>query len=60
MIRQLQISMASVATPNTTGMPLGKMSERDWQTMVDQLVKSKQIPETIPIEKLFSNEHVPG
>ena len=60
LIRQLQISMESVATPNTTGMPFGKMSERDWQTMVDQLVKSKQIPETIPIEKLFSNEHVPG
>jgi NitT/TauT family transport system substrate-binding protein len=60
LIRQLQISMESVATPNTTGMPFGKMSERDWQTMVDQLVKSKQIPEAIPIERLFSNEHVPG
>jgi NitT/TauT family transport system substrate-binding protein len=60
LVRQLQISMESVATSNTAGMPFGRMSEKDWQTMVDQLVKSKQLPDAIPIEKLFSNEYVPG
>ena len=36
------------------------MSEKDWQTMVDQLLSSKQIPSAIPVEKLFSNDYVPN
>ena len=60
LVRQLQVSMEAVATPNTTGMPFGRMSEKDWQTMVDQLLSSKQIPSAIPIERLFSNDYVPN
>lgn len=60
LIRQLQISMESTATPNTTGMPFGRMSEKDWQTMVDQLLASKQIPSAIAIDKLYTNEFLPN
>lgn len=60
LLRQLQISMQSIETPNTKGMPFGRMSEKDWQTMVDQLVGSKQIPAAIPVEKLFTNDYVPN
>lgn len=59
-VRQLQISIESFATPNTAGMPFGKMSDKDWQTMVDQLVASKQIPAAIPLDRLYTNEFVPG
>jgi hypothetical protein len=41
-------------------MPFGRMSEKDWQTMVDQLVTSKQIPNPIPLDKLFTNSFVPN
>jgi NitT/TauT family transport system substrate-binding protein len=60
LLRQLQLSMEAVETPNTKGMPFGRMSDKDWQTMVDQLLSSKQIPGAIPIEKLFSNDYVPN
>jgi len=59
LIRQMQISMESIATPNTAGMAFGRMSEKDWQLMVDQLVSSKQIPGTIAVDKLFTNEFLP-
>jgi NitT/TauT family transport system substrate-binding protein len=60
LIRQLQVSMEATATANTAGMSFGRMSEKDWQTMVDQLLSSKQIPSAIPVEKLFSNDYVPN
>ena len=60
LIRQLQISMESIATPNTAGMPFGRMAEKDWQMMMEQLLSSKQIPAAIPIDKLFTNAFVPG
>lgn len=59
LVRQLEISMESVATPNTAGMPFGRMSEMDWQTMLDQLVSSKQMPAAVPLGQLFTNEFVP-
>ena len=60
LVRQLGISMESISTPNTTGMPFGRMSEKDWQLMMEQLVSSKQVPAAIPLERLFTNEFVPG
>lgn len=60
LVRQLQVSMESVSTPNTAGMPFGRMSEKDWQLMMEQLLSSKQIPAAIPVERLFTNEFVPG
>jgi NitT/TauT family transport system substrate-binding protein len=59
-VRQLQLSIDAWSTANTKGMPFGRMSEQDWQTMVDQLVESKQIKEKLPLDKLFTNELVPG
>jgi NitT/TauT family transport system substrate-binding protein len=59
-LRQLQLSLDSMATPNTKGLPTGKMSEKDWTAMVEQLKSSKQIPELIPINRLFTNEFIPG
>jgi len=50
----------SYNTQQTSGMPFGRMSEKDWQTMVDQLVTSKQIPNPLPIDKLFTNAFVPN
>lgn len=58
-VRQLQLSIEAWSTANTKGMPFGKMSEKDWQTMVDQLVESKQIKEALALDKLFTNELVP-
>ncbi|MFN8701456.1 MAG: ABC transporter substrate-binding protein [Rhodospirillales bacterium] len=58
LIRQLQISMESTSTAATAGMPFGRMAERDWQQMVDQLVESKQVPAPIPLDRLFTNAFV--
>lgn len=58
-VRQLQMSLENIATPNTKGLPFGRMSEKDWQVMVEQLVQSKQLTEAIPVDKLFTNEFVP-
>lgn len=58
LIRQLELSMEATATPNTEGMPFGKMSEKDWQTMVDQFVEAKQIGEAIPLDRLYTNEFI--
>lgn len=58
LVRQIELSMEATSTPNTTGMPFGKMSEKDWQAMVDQLVQSKQIGETIALDKLYTNEFI--
>ena len=58
-LRQLQMSLESIATPNTQGWPMGRMSEKDWQKMVEQLVQSKQLPEAIPVDRLFTNEFIP-
>jgi NitT/TauT family transport system substrate-binding protein len=58
-VRQLQMSLENIATPNTKGLPFGRMSEKDWQTMVQQLVQSKQLTEAITVDGLFTNEFVP-
>lgn len=58
LIRQLQISMESTSTAATAGMPFGRMAEKDWQQMVDQLVESKQVPAPIPLERLFTNAYI--
>jgi NitT/TauT family transport system substrate-binding protein len=58
-VRQLQMSLENTATPNTKDLPFGRMSEKDWQRMVEQLVQSKQLAEPLPVEKLFTNEFVP-
>lgn len=60
LVRQLEISMQSISTPNTAGMSFGRMSDKDWQAMMEQLINSKQIPAAIPVEQLFTNEFVPG
>ena len=59
-LRQLQLSIEAMATQSTKGFPTGRMSEADWTKMVEQLVASKQIPELIPLNRLFTNEFVPG
>jgi NitT/TauT family transport system substrate-binding protein len=58
LVRQLELSMEATSTPNTKDMPFGKMSEKDWQSMIDQLVQSKQIPEKVALEKLYTNEFI--
>jgi NitT/TauT family transport system substrate-binding protein len=58
-VRQLQMSLESISTPGTQGFPLGRMSEKDWQKMVEQLVQSKQLAQPIPVEQLFTNDFVP-
>jgi NitT/TauT family transport system substrate-binding protein len=58
LLRQLELSMEATSTPNTQGMPFGKMSDKDWQVMIDQFVESKQIAETIPLDKLYTNEFI--
>jgi NitT/TauT family transport system substrate-binding protein len=59
-IRQLQLSIEAMSTPGTKGFPTGRMSDADWTKMVEQLVASKQIPDSIPLSRLFTNEFVPG
>lgn len=58
LLRQLQLSMEATSTPNTKDMPFGKMSEKDWKAMIEQLVQSKQIPEMIALDKLYTNEFI--
>ena len=58
LVRQLELSMEATSTPNTQGMPFGKMSEKDWQAMVDQFVESKQMSEPIALDKLYTNEFI--
>lgn len=58
LVRQLELSMEATSTSNTQGMAFGRMSEKDWQAMVDQLVESKQIPEALPLDKLYTNEFI--
>ncbi|MCO5089952.1 ABC transporter substrate-binding protein [Bosea sp. (in: a-proteobacteria)] len=58
LLSQLKLSMEATSTPNTQGMPFGKMSEKDWQAMVDQLVESKQISAKLPLDKLYTNEFI--
>lgn len=59
-LRQLQMSLETMTTANTKGLPTGKMSDKDWTAMVEQLAASKQIPEAMPISRLYTNEFVPG
>lgn len=59
LLRQLQLSMEATSTDNTKGMPFGKMSEKDWQTMLDQLIQSKQIAAKIPLDQLYTNGFIP-
>lgn len=58
LVRQLELSMEATSTPNTQGMPFGKMSEKDWRAMVDQLVESKQMSESVELDKLYTNEFI--
>ncbi|WP_188052396.1 ABC transporter substrate-binding protein [Aureimonas fodinaquatilis] len=58
LIRQLELSMEATATPNTEGMPLGKMAEADVQAMLDQFVQSEQIKEGMTPAEVYSNEFI--
>ena len=60
LIRQLEVSMESTSTPATSGMAFGRMAEKDWQQMIDQLVESKQVPAPIPLDRLFTNAFIGG
>ncbi|HWK68801.1 MAG TPA: ABC transporter substrate-binding protein [Rhizobiaceae bacterium] len=59
LVRQLELSMEATSTPNTQGMPFGKMSEKDWRAMVDQFVQSKQMSDPIALDKLYTNALIP-
>lgn len=59
-LRQLQLSIEAMSTQSTKGFATGKMSDVDWSKMVEQLVLSKQIPQSIILNRLFTNDFVPG
>ena len=47
-------------TKNTEGHPYGWMSEKDWATSIDILLKTGQLAKPIPATGLYTNEFVPA
>jgi len=58
-LRQLELTFETLRTPNTKGKPVGWMSQQDWETTVDLLVRSGGIEEPVPVDRLYTNAYVP-
>jgi NitT/TauT family transport system substrate-binding protein len=56
---QLQEALSYFHTPNTQGKPFGWMSEEDWKTSVDILLKTKKIDAAFPASNLYTNKFIP-
>lgn len=53
-------SVPRLRTKNIEGHPYGWMSEKSWAVCVDILLKTGQIEEPIPPERLYTNEFLPA
>jgi NitT/TauT family transport system substrate-binding protein len=59
LLAQLRLGLELLSTPNTAGLPFGAMAEQDWRAMIEVLTSTGQIKQTLPIERYFTNDHVP-
>jgi NitT/TauT family transport system substrate-binding protein len=56
---QWEETIPRLRTANTQGHPYGWMSDKDWATADDILLKTGQIQKPIPVTNLYTNEFVP-
>jgi NitT/TauT family transport system substrate-binding protein len=56
---QLHEALPHFHTAHTQGKPFGWMSEADWETSVDILLKTKKIDKAFPATKLYTNQFIP-
>jgi NitT/TauT family transport system substrate-binding protein len=57
--REAELSWATWVTPNTSGKPLGWMSDKDWQATVDVLKQYGGVEAPLQAAQLYTNEFVP-
>lgn len=59
LLRQFELTLPTLETPNTKGKPLGWMSAEDWQATQEILAKYAGLEKTLPVEQYFTNEYLP-
>lgn len=57
-IDQLRLAAETLYTENTEARALGWMSEHDWASMIDIMVQTGALNETIEASALFTNEYI--
>jgi NitT/TauT family transport system substrate-binding protein len=60
LLRQLTIGLTLLQSPNTAGMPLGQMSRKDWEAMIDVMGSTGLIKAKLPVERYYTNDYNPG
>jgi NitT/TauT family transport system substrate-binding protein len=57
-LRQFELTLPTIETPNTKGKPLGWMAAEDWKSTLDILVKYTGFEKPLPVEQYYTNEFV--
>ncbi len=57
-LRQFELTLPTIDTPNTKGKPLGWMAAEDWKSTLDVLVKYTGFEKPLPVEQYYTNEFV--
>lgn len=57
-LRQFELTLPTIDTPNTKGKPLGWMAADDWKSTLEVLVKYTGFEKPLPVEQYFTNEFV--
>jgi NitT/TauT family transport system substrate-binding protein len=60
LLQQLTIGLTLLQSPNTAGMPLGQMSQKDWEAMIDVMGSTGLIKTKLPVERYYTNDYNPG
>jgi NitT/TauT family transport system substrate-binding protein len=58
--REMELSWKTWVTPNTTGRPLGWMSDKDWESTVDVLKTYGGVTGPLEASQLYTNAFVPS
>ncbi len=58
LLQQWKLSVAEFETPSTQGKPFGWMSDDDWQSTQDLLLKYGGLPGAVPLNKLYTNQYL--
>jgi NitT/TauT family transport system substrate-binding protein len=59
MIRQLELSIPDLQTPNTKGKPLGWMAREDWERTQEMLVKYMGLEKPMAVQEYYTNDFIP-
>lgn len=59
LLQQMQTGLELFDSPNTNGLPFGKMADKDWSNMIEVMGATGLLKSKVPASTYYSNDYVP-